>query len=151
MLGLLLVPDRLSSICLLHRGYSFLGLPWHPAGGPCWPKANSASLAAFIYKPIDSATVLESSLESSSLRPWTELLYTGKLSCWSELSWCIGISAFFPPLSLQFGAGTLDALLAFTMSNRTSLFIRAPCSSVVQHCSIDPGIWAHLFCLSVPS
>lgn len=69
MLGLLVVPDGLFSIPLPHKGYSFPGLPWHRAGCPCWPKANSASLAAFIYKPIDSATVLESSLESSGLRP----------------------------------------------------------------------------------
>lgn len=33
---------------------------------PCWLNAKSASLAAFIYRPMDSATVLESSLESIS-------------------------------------------------------------------------------------
>lgn len=45
-----------------HTEYIFPGL----ALPPCWLKAKSASLAAFMYRPMDSATVLDSSLESIS-------------------------------------------------------------------------------------
>lgn len=61
-LGLFVGPHWFSSKGRPHAGYSFPGLVL----APCWLKAKSASLAAFIYRPIDSATVLESSLESIS-------------------------------------------------------------------------------------
>lgn len=61
-LGLFVEPHWASSRARPHTGYIFPGLVLPP----CWLKAKSASLAAFIYRPIDSATVLESSLESIS-------------------------------------------------------------------------------------
>lgn len=61
-LGLFVEPHWVSSRDRPHTGYIFPGLVLPP----CWLKAKSASLAAFIYRPIDSATVLESSLESIS-------------------------------------------------------------------------------------
>lgn len=61
-LGLFVEPHWVSSRGRPHAAYIFPGLVLPP----CWLKAKSASLAAFIYRPIDSATVLESSLESIS-------------------------------------------------------------------------------------
>lgn len=61
-LGLFVGPPWFSSRGRPHTGYSFPGLLLPP----CWLNAKSASLAAFMYRPIDSATVLESSLESIS-------------------------------------------------------------------------------------
>lgn len=61
-LGLFVEPLWFSSRERPHTENIFPGL----ALPPCWLKAKSASLAAFIYSPIDSATVLESSLESIS-------------------------------------------------------------------------------------
>lgn len=61
-LGLFVDPHWASSRARPHTAYIFPGLLLPP----CWLKAKSASLAAFIYRPIDSATVLDSSLESIS-------------------------------------------------------------------------------------
>lgn len=61
-LGLFVGSPWCSSMARPHTGYSFPGLLLPP----CWLNAKSASLAAFMYRPIDSATVLESSLESIS-------------------------------------------------------------------------------------
>lgn len=58
----LFVDPHFSSKGRPHTGYIFPGLVLPP----CWLKGKSASLAAFIYSPMDSATVLESSLESIS-------------------------------------------------------------------------------------
>lgn len=112
-------------------GYIFPGLQWPP----CWPKPpkSVASLAAFIYKPMDSATVLDSSLESiiSGFLPWRELLKRGRTKgwCWFWVSLRVGCcSGFFFSsllllLSLLSAVLLLGEQLTLTMSIRTSLLL----------------------------